>query len=146
MSHDLDWPRIIGVIDKFVAMADSMTAEGKKKWPTNFNHVLNNRFKPFCTFIASLIKKAKANAAWVADQADLVTLNQLYTNMTNDCLKWKVNKGGKNGQWIELETLVQQYPWAPANYLANGPTPVPRNIQMGGAVMKLRPQARVKYS
>lgn len=119
--------------------------EDKKKLPTNFKHVLNNRFKPFCTHIASLIKKAKASAAWVADQADLATIDQLYTNMINDCSKWKV-RGRKNAQWIELETLVQQDPWVPANYLKGEPTPVSRTVQKGNAVMKLRPQARVKYS
>lgn len=118
---------------------------GERKPPTNLKHVLNNRFKPFCTHIASLIQKAKADAAWMADQADTATLNQLYTNMTNDCLTWKV-KGETNAHWNELVTLLQRYPWVPANYLASGPSPVNRVVQKGDAVMKLRPQARVKYS
>lgn len=146
MSHNIDWPRIISVIDKFVAMTDRMAGGQKQqKPPTNLKHVLNNRFKPFCIYIASLIKKAKADAAWQADQADLATLDQLYTNIINDCSKWKV-KGEKNAHWDELVTLVQRYPWVPANYLEGGRTPVSRIVQKGDAVMKLRPQARVKYS
>lgn len=130
-------------MDKFVAMADRMA--GDKKPPTNLNAVLKNRFKPFCAHIASLIKKAKEDADWKVDQADHQALQKLFSDMVKDCSKWKL-KNDTHELWIEMLGLAHNYPWPPADYLKSLATPVSRGFRKGDAVMKLRPQVRVKYS
>lgn len=147
MSRGLDWPRVISIIDKFVAMTDRMAGLTKpQKPPTNLNDVINNRFKPFCAHIASLIKKAKEDADWMADQADTQTIANLITGILKGCWTWKLKGGDKDPYWVKMQTLAKNYPWTPAAYLETPRTAVPRIVQKGSAVMKLRPQARVKYS
>lgn len=133
---------MIGFIDKFVAILDRVVSWGKQT-PANLQDVYENRWKPFCAHVASLIKKAKADEKWTADVADTNTTIKLRNELTTDCLTWKI-KATDDDQITKMS--MAKYTWPPADYLKGQPTAQSRSAGQGGAEMKLRPQVRIKYT
>lgn len=131
---------MIGFIDKFVAILDRVVLW--KQTPANFQDVYENRWKPFCAHVASLINKAKADEDWTADVADTNTTIKLHDDLVTDCLTWKF-KANNDDEITKISKAI--YPWPPADYLKGQPT-ASRSAGQGGAVMKLRPQVRIKYT
>lgn len=141
VSHGVDWPQIIGFIDKFVSILDR-ALEWKPSPPANVKKVVDDRWKPYCAHIASLIKKAKENEDWTMDAADGNILVTLRAELLQDCQTWKFGS-----QFDEFtRTANPNFAWPPADYMRDLPTAQSRSAGQGSAVMKLRPQPRVKYT
>ncbi|KAG6364396.1 hypothetical protein INS49_005997 [Diaporthe citri] len=156
IARNVDWPQVIGFIDKFVAMYDFIPTSGNRR-PPNFKQVLTDRFVPLTAHISNLIGQAKANRDWEADAAARQTITTLQDDLYNDCsgTGW-IMKNDPMCLWDMMGSY--QPPWPEAAYLRDVPTvpkvpTVPtvstmhqRTAGQGVAVMRLRPQPRIKYA
>lgn len=127
----------------------------QQKRPANYKQVLTNRFVPLTAHISNLIGQARADPNWEADDAARQTITTLQDNLYNDCTGW-IRKGDLMCLW---DTMASYQPhWPEAAYLRDAPTvpkvpTVPtvstihqRTAGQGEAVMRLRPQPRIKYA
>jgi hypothetical protein len=113
----VDWPHVIGFIDKFATMSDRVRTWLKQPAPPNFRTVVNDRFVPLTKHVSAIIKKAGQNPdwdTWNADAADLTTLANLQDDLKNECQTWK-----KRGDSLPLWDAIgyEQAPWVHAGYL-----------------------------
>ncbi|KAL1857662.1 hypothetical protein Daus18300_010182 [Diaporthe australafricana] len=138
-SRGLDWPLIIGFIDKFVYVIDSVTEDGT---PAGFKDVLDTHFPAFMAHVTHLITQARGDANWQVDAADMATLTTLQKAVLTGCSTWKV-RGDPNPLWASLSKPNKA--WSPADYLRDLASKQQRIVGPAGATMKLRPQARVDY-
>ncbi|KAG8165699.1 hypothetical protein KVR01_004251 [Diaporthe batatas] len=147
----VDWPYVIGNIDKFVTIVDRVTtwtgAKNGGKRPPNLKTLLSTNFRPLCKHISAIIKKAGKNPdwdTWNVDPEDLQMLTQLQDHLEMQCKAWRPT-GQTHPVW-DLIGVEQGPGWAHAGYLRDAKTNPQRVVHKGGATMSLRPQARVKYT
>ncbi|POS75931.1 hypothetical protein DHEL01_v205681 [Diaporthe helianthi] len=142
ISAGVDWPRIIGFIDKFVTMADRVNTWFGKDTPENYKDVIKDRFIPLAKHVSDLIKQASADPAWNASTADLTQLGALEQQIYLACNKW-IAKGDRDCLWDTMGDEPQY--WAFAGYLRDQPTVQSRDFTQDDGTKKLRPQVRINY-
>ncbi|KAI3399052.1 hypothetical protein diail_7852 [Diaporthe ilicicola] len=145
IHRGVDWPQIIGFIDKFVCLVDRVKTGGDNlPLPGNFQDVHDKHFQPLMAHVTALITKANSDKDWQADAADLATLKDLQDAVYKGCQTWRYPNDRKS-LWDRAKEDVLKI-WPPADWLRDVATAQPRTAGKTGATMKLRPKARVKYT
>lgn len=122
------------------------TGPGKSggKRPPQLGQFLKDQFAPLCGHVSAIIRQAGQNPdwdTWNVDPVDLQTLTDLQDHLKKQCQSWT-----QNGQPLWNTIGLEQSPWAHAGYLRDARTRQQRVKTNGGAIMDLRPRARVKYT
>lgn len=142
-SRGVERPSIIGFIDKFVYVIDSVVADEPGDWPRTFEIVLGTHFPAYTTHVAHLIAQARGDENWQVDAADSNVLETLRRAVYTGCCEWKVRGDGRP-LWDRLKNMRSN--WSPADFLRDLAPKKQRIVGPAGARMRLRPQARVDYS